>query len=258
MKNENTFKNFFSLDSAFILGYISFTGYLIAYFYQKSYFEFFGIPYVFLNKISITNIIVAIVSYFGFLTIILGLYNILDIINNINDKPVVQRLKAIAPFNLIIFGILIYFKTKIIIYIFLGVLLAIYIYNFVLPLLQIQTKGYNNKLRKFHFSGSYSSFNDRFLNLCRRKPLAVLIIVILFSFIVANSSGMFAYENANRQKEFAVTQLKGDVYIVFEIQDDKAIIGKVKGEKIIPKYKKVDLDGLVIENKTFKSIRVSK
>ncbi|MDK2600246.1 hypothetical protein QO179_20100 [Bacillus stercoris] len=258
MENENTVKKFLSLDSAFIIGYISFMGYLMAYLYQKSYFGFFEIPYVFVNKISISNIFVAILSYFGFLVSILGTYNVLDLINNINDKPIVQRLKAIAPVNLIIFGVLFYFKTKIIIYSALVFLLVIYFYNFVLPLILIRTKGYNNKLRNFHFSGSNVSFKDTFFNLYREKPYIVVIIVVMFSLIVANTSGLFAYENANRQTEFAVTQLKGDVYIVFDIQDDKAIIGKVKGDKIIPKYKKIDLDGLVIENKTFKSIRVSK
>ncbi|MCY8090771.1 hypothetical protein [Bacillus haynesii] len=257
MKKRETESKILNLDSALILGYITLVGYLMAYSYQTSYFEYFKIPSEFLENISINTILIAIISLSGFLSILLLLYNIFREITSSGDTPVIKRIKAITPLNLIIFGVLIYFKTKIYIFIGLGVLLITYIYNFTLPLLLIRTKGYNNKLSRFHSDENEDSFKENLYYTYRKRPGAFLIFMFSISLIITTFSGLVGNENANKQKTFAVTKIDGAEFIVFEIQGDKAIIGELKRDEIIPKYKKVEIENLIIEKKTFNKIKVS-
>ncbi|MED1151213.1 hypothetical protein P4T97_18570 [Bacillus paralicheniformis] len=258
MKKRVPESKILNLDSALILGYITFMGYFIAYIYQKTYFDYFKIPSVFLQNISINTIIIAIISFSGFLGILMLVYHVLNEMIDSTDNPIIQRIKVSIPFILIAIAVKIYFKTKIIIYIGLAIFLISCIYNFVFPLLLVKTKGYKNKLRRFHFTGNQTSFRKILYYTYKKKPLAFLALVLSGSFFIGVSSFVFAYENANTQNKFAVTKIDDAEYIVFEIQSDKAIIAELKRDEIIPKYKKVEIENLFIEKKTFNKLKLSK
>lgn len=140
-------------DTGLIIGIITVLGYVIAYAYQKGYWQYYGITQEFLTQISIVNILVSItVIVFGIGTLFLSYQGLVGPFRNVKTSIYVKVIMSFLPSFFILSAILILLPRNLIeikpIYFVYG-LLALLILCFTSPIIsEFKVKGYKNKLKK--------------------------------------------------------------------------------------------------------------
>ncbi|CAN2250268.1 membrane hypothetical protein [Bacillus subtilis] len=249
MKEKPRSLNIFSIDSAFVIGYITILGYYVAYKYQEGYYSFFNVPLLYLDKVNLYNLIestgtmvtliiaIPLVMYFIFMNIIRSIEN-----------PIMKRLEFLIMPTIYLLGMLIYFDSLRLL--FLILLLIMYGYVFLLPiLLYFNTPGYYNKLNAFHGPIEKETFIERLQQNIKFQPIASLCIFILLSQLLGGMASLAGYQSIARKSTFDVTEINNSNYIVIDRQGDNLIVTELKNNKITNKYKAIKLENVLIEKR---------
>ncbi|PAK41053.1 hypothetical protein CHI08_13330 [Peribacillus simplex] len=213
------------LDTGLIIGFITAIGYFLAYSFQKGYFTYFGITEIFINKIDIVNIVLAISIVGGVLYIIYIFYDntgkILDTFSNVYIK----YFKA-AYLPLFILGIaLVVFMPDFIK--FIGFILVVILgLIFIIPLLNHKdVQGYKNKIEKQLVKIYEQGFTLRNIYFAYKNIPSMRFLLTVSLLLISIQIGQFSgYEKAERQREYFIIENKKQNYLVIDKFGDKFII----------------------------------
>ncbi|MED4697202.1 hypothetical protein [Peribacillus frigoritolerans] len=217
--------NFNWLDTGLIIGFITAIGYFLAYSFQKGYFTYFGITEIFINKIDIANIVLAISIVGGVLYTIYIFYDstvkILDTFSNVFIKFFKA---AYLPF--FISGItLVVFMPDFIK--FIGFILVVILgLIFIIPLLKHKdVQGYKNKIEKELVNIYEEGFTLRNIYFAYKNIPTMRIMFTASLLLITMPIGEFlGYEKAERQREYFIIENKAQNYLVIDKFGDKFII----------------------------------
>lgn len=220
-KADHAEKTEWVFSEAILLALASSGAYFLAFRYEKSYADYFGIP-VDLITISLNSVLL----FFAILSgLLLLLFYILDILIVIFGKTNSVMLQAIFPI-LIIFVLLviqIYFYgigewEKWIL--FLSLILGVAFLQLGLPLItQRQESSYLDKLKaQAEYDNNKTNFTNLLAKLFGINGLVVLLI-FTFGLLIANSAGN---SEAIRKGEFLIANTKPEV-VVLRVYNELAI-----------------------------------
>ncbi|MFD5853881.1 hypothetical protein ACFWGC_27585 [Cytobacillus pseudoceanisediminis] len=250
------------LDTGLLIGILTALGYFVAYSYQKGYLLFYGITEVFLNQITIVNVIIsisvigtalfaAVTAYDGFKRIIPESQNSIVQIFSKSFAPYLFIALITAPFTIQ--------NIKIVIFILIGLLCMFYI----MPIFtHWKVKGYLNKLSKQveHEENSRITF-ESISRAWRVFPSSRIFSIIAVFLLLPHISSLFGYKTAETAEHYFIFKnQQGKDYVVIDKIGDNFIVAPIDltKQEIKKQYQvidqKSDLENpLVFEKVEFKN-----
>lgn len=237
MKNNNKVKNSDNFGKQLLLVILPFYGYLVAFIFEQGYISYFGIPSQ-LIRITIENIVLAIIGVFSGLSIYIFLSDFIAPIINVFYKgrknPIMKAVYITSIETIIISAIFLPFLNTTLLrklLIFLGLALYLSFNNFIIPII-FAKKGLSFS-QKLESEDKVVINRISLINIISQgdNRLSLLLIIAVVFLIMSYQAGSYL---ASTQKDFLSFQINGEKNVIIREYGQKYVAVEIDPEtKII-------------------------
>jgi len=246
------------IDASILIGFLSILGYTVAYAYQTGYLLYYGVTDIFLNNITIVQVVISASILVAMLFIFFASFDSFkNLFREFKHPILVAFQKSIMPY-LFMFIFLLPFTFDYIVYmsIFLAILTII---TYLSPLwVKKGVKGYLNKLRSKIKSDNHEfSYSNVKNNL--KRSIKYKIISIIFVFVIAMPLGrLIGYKNAELQREYYYFNHGDADYLVIDNIGSDFIVAPldIDTHQILKEYQVIEMRSNMNDPIIFKRIRL--
>jgi hypothetical protein len=249
-----------TIDSALILGYISILGYYSSYNYIKGFNDFYKLPEIFYNPVTINSVLLTLTGIGTFLIIYFAMDSIFKHFYPVSNSPIAEATRRIFGMIIILLAFMIYVQDNVYTIFSLIIIGLILFFTYIFPLIaHLKTKGYSNKMRnQLEILGE--PFSHSLGRVWKEKSLRFYLLLIMFLFTSGSVSTMFGSVNASKTDEYTITREGSEKYIVMNHEEGKILVAPFNQREnvLIPEYKLLEDNGLKYTQIKINSLRIKK